>query len=232
MTSIFRLPAVSTLLVGSVAFSFGIELPSDVLANLGSEVFRTREGAQASLLEWARTHGEPAIDELLRQSRDAPEPEVRERCLGVLRDLVSDLYLKDGEGYIGIRMLDEMTNVPGDGKPRFAIRVLQVMPDSAAEAAGLKGNDLIVGLGEEIWHQGPATLPFGEKIKSLKPETKVQLKILADGKLKDIEVKLGRRPFYANNAFFEGDLDDLESAESEAKEAYFRQWLEQRKARK
>lgn len=225
------LPLVSILLAGFSCMASGIDLPHDALSNLSAEEFRTREAAQASLLEWTRTQGEPAIEELLRQSREA-EPEVRERCLGVLRDLVNNLYLKDGEGYIGIRMLDEMTNVPGDGKPRFAIRVMQVMPDSAAEAAGLKGNDLIVGLGEEIWHQGPASLLFGDKIKSLKPETKVQLKVLVDGKLKDIEVKLGRRPFYANNAFFEGDLDDLESAESEAKEAYFRQWLEQRKARK
>ena len=49
----------------------------------------------------------------------ADDPEVRERCLAILRDLVNDEYLKDGEGYIGIRMQDEMaTAVPGDVKPR------------------------------------------------------------------------------------------------------------------
>jgi C-terminal processing protease CtpA/Prc len=100
------------------------------------------------------------MEELYRQSRVADDPEVRERCLGVLRELVNDEYLSEGEGYIGIRMRDEVAAaVPGDANPRNAIRVMQVVPDSAAERAGLLVDDLIVGLNDLVWRDGPASMP-------------------------------------------------------------------------
>lgn len=217
--------------LASTLLSFSLELPSEPFLNLGAEVFRERESAQAELLAWARDQREPAIEELFRQSRVADNPEVRERCLGVLRELVNDEFLKDGEGYIGIRMQDELTNVPGDPKPRAVIRVMQVVPDSAGHQAGLQFNDLITGMGDHVWYEGPATLSFGEKIRQLKPETKVMLKVLRNGELIDIEVKLGRRPIFADNPIFEQRQEDVDAAERAAKEAYFNRWMERRKSR-
>ena len=175
---------------------------------------------------------EAAMDELFRHSRVADDPEVRERCLAVLRELVNDEYLKDGEGYIGIRMLDEIANVPGDPKPRGVIRVIQVVPDSAAQQAGLQLNDLIAGVGDQIWHEGAVSPLFSEKIRQLKPNTKIMLKVLRDGNLMDIEVKLGRRPLIADTLFLDERQVDLEAAERAAKDAYFRRWLERKKSRK
>jgi predicted metalloprotease with PDZ domain len=220
------------LSVIGAGLSFAVEIPADLAADLSSEKFQTRQAAQGRLLQWARDQGEPATVELLRQNKEAEDPEVRERCLSVLKDIVNDEYLKDGKGYVGIKMGDEFANVPGDDKQRAVIRITQVMPESAAEIAGLEVNDLIVGLGSDVWYQEMASQPFGEKIRNLKPDTKIQLKILRDGAVKDVEVKLGRRPFYADNLFFQGDEEDMEAAEQEAKEAYFRKWLEQRKSRK
>lgn len=211
------------------AVSWSAQLPDSILLNLSSEDFRKRESAQDELLVWARDQREPAIEELFRQTRLAGNPEVRERCMDVLRELINEDYLRDGKGYVGIRMQDEIAKIPGDPKPRSVIRVTLVMPDSAAELAGLQVNDLIAGLADQVWYQGLASMPFGEKVRDMKPETKIKLKILRNGNLMDFEVKLGRRPLYADNLFFEGSLEDLDEVERQARDAYFLNWLKQKR---
>ena len=50
--------------------------------------------------------------------------------------LVTDEYLKEGEGYIGIAlaMKDDIVTVPGDPKPRNVIRVMEVRADTPRPA--------------------------------------------------------------------------------------------------
>jgi hypothetical protein len=223
---------VAAGLLAATALAWSIELPAAPLANLKSEEFRQRESAQTDLLAWARKQAEPAMDELFRYSRVADDPEVRERCLDVLRELVNDEYLKDGEGFIGIQMLDELANIPGDPKPRGVIRVTLVVADSAAQRAGLQVNDLIAGMGDLVWHERAASLLFREQIRQLKPNTKVTLKVLRNGKLMDLEVTLGKRPLMADFLLFDPRQVDPEAAERVAREGYFRRWLERRKSRK
>jgi len=208
-----------------------LELPAGPLAALQSDEFQVREKAQAELLAWSRERPQAAMDELFRKSRAAEDPEVRERCLEVLRELVNDEYLKEGEGFIGIRMLDEMARVPGDPEPRIAIRVTQVVPDSAAQKAGLKINDLIVGLDDKIWRVGSAFGPFSDSIRQHKPGTRVTLRVLRDQQLLDVAVVLGRRPLTADNPFMDESQVDIEAAERAARETYFRRWLERKKLR-
>lgn len=223
---------IAGLLCLSATAAWSLEIPAEPLDKLKAEDFRTREKAEAELVDWARKQPAPAMDALFSVSRTAPDPEVRERCLSVLRVLVSDEYLKEGEGYIGIRMLDEITNVPGDPKPRGGIRVIQVVEDSAADVAGLQLNDLVVGLNDLIWHEGPVSLPFGEKIRQFKPNAEVTLKVIRDGKLIEVVVKLGRRPPFADNPFLTEREEDIQAAEKAAKEGYFQRWLERKKAEK
>lgn len=208
------------------------DLPEGALAGFKSDEFKVREAAQAELLAWGRVKPDAAKEFLFDQSRRAEDPEVRERCLAVLRDLVIDEYLQDGEGYVGIRMQDEVAAVPGSPKPLSAIRVIEVVADTAAHQAGLRLNDLIVGLEGGVWPQerGAASLAFSGKVRQFKPGTRITLKILRDGKLLDVALKLGRRPPYADNPFLEmqGDLESLERA---AKDAYFRRWLEAHRRR-
>lgn len=208
-----------------VGHAEGVELPATALTNLRSQEFRERETAQVELLIWGRGQPGPAMTELLKQSQTADDPEVRERCLAVLRDLVTDEYLKEGEGYIGIVLRDEIAEVPGEPKPRGGIRVTQVQPDSPAEHAGIRLNDLIVGINGEVWHE---TL-FRANVRMMKPNMKVDLKILRDGGLLDLKVTLGRRPLIADTPFFPGQTVDPDAIERAAKEAYFRRWLSQRK---
>ncbi len=208
------------------------EIPAVPLANLGAENFRARKDAEAEILAWARQRPGPATDAVFEHSRTSPDPEIRERCLSILRDLVADEYLRDGEGYIGIRMQDEMANVPGDPKARGAIRVMQVVAGSVAETAGLRLNDLIVGLNDEVWHNDAISVAFGERIRRFKPETTVRLKILREGNPIEVPVKLGRRPLFAGNPFLEQTEEEIAEAEKAAQAAHFRRWLEQRRTRK
>lgn len=222
-------------LVGAFVLSAAVsalELPTESFSALSSEEFRDRESAQSKILNWARGQGDAAVDELYRVSRESVDPEVRQRCLGILRELVNDEYLRDGEGYIGIQMQEEFANLPGDPKPRGGIRVMMIMPDSPGHRAGLLFNDVIVGVHGEIWPDEASLLFFREKIRQFKPETKILLKVLRNGNLVDIEVKLGRRPPMADNPLFGGTQEDLNAAEAAAKDAYFRRWLDRRKSRK
>lgn len=224
-------PVVISLLIFHASSAWCLELPGTPLEKLRSETFSTREEGQAEILGWARTQPSNVVrDELFRQSQTAGDPEVRARCLAVLKALVSEDYFKEGEGYIGIRMQDEFANFPGDPKQRAVIRVTQIVPDSAAEKAGLALNDLIGELDAAIWREQPMTIPFGEKIRQQKPGAKVNLKVLRDGKVVDVIVTLGRRPLIADTPFFTEEDVDMEAMERAAQDAFFRRWLDRKKS--
>ncbi len=214
-----------------ISLASALEIPPLALSELNAEKFAVRETAQANVLKWAREQDEDSVrSELFRQSQEAEDPEVRARCLAVLKELVSDDYLKEGEGYIGIRMQDEFANFPDDPKPRGVIRVIQVVPDSAAAKAGLLLNDLIGELDGNIWREQPVSIPFGERIRQHKPGEKVRLKVLREGKVVEVVVSLGRRPLIADAFFFSDDDIDVEAMEKKAKDAFFRRWMENKKA--
>lgn len=205
-------------------------LPSDVISGLKAPEFKTREQAEVKLLAWGRLHLEASKDILWRQLEVADDPEVRERCMHVLRTLVIDDYLKEGEGYLGINMREGVQNVPNDKRPRGVVFVSQVMPDSAADLAGIKVNDAIVGLDGTIWYGGNPRDDFSQMIRAKKPVSKVSLKILRDGKVFELEAVLGRRPSRLNSLMFDGPETDLQALEVAEKDAYFRRWLNLRKA--
>lgn len=171
--------------------------------------------------------------EFFKQSRHAVDPEVRERCLAVLRCLLSDQYMKEGEGYIGVAlaMKDDVVIVPGDPKPRNGVRVLEVRLDTPGQRAGMLLNDLIVGLEGETWHGVEATPVFREMIRRMKPTSIARLTVLRNGELIELKVTLGRRPLMAD-MFFNGGNTDLEATERAAKEAYFQRWLSRQKSAK
>lgn len=207
-----------------------VEIPVGPFAELKSEDFGKRETAQEELIAWSRLQPDAAMDAFFQQSRVADDPEVRERCLAILRELVNDEYSKDGEGYIGIRMRDEEMLLPEGNEPRGVIRVIEVVRDSAAAKAGLQLNDLIFGFDDVVLKEKLISLPFMDKIRQLKPNSKITLNLFRDGKMMQIPVILGRRPPMLENTFFGEPQVDPEAAERAAKENYFRRWLERRKA--
>ena len=212
-----------------ICVASALEIPIKSLAELASQTFREREVAQDRLLDWGRRQREPAMAEFLRQSREAKDPEVRDRCLKILRSLVEDEYLKEGKGYIGISMEDGVADIPGGAKKQRAIRVTNVLADTPGARAGIKVNDMIIALNARSWQEDESYLVLREKVQAMQPNTKVELQILRNGELIILTVSLGRLPVFADPQLFNGQIVDPEAAERAAKEAHFRAWLSGRK---
>ncbi len=223
-------------------------LPADLLGGLGAESFAERQGTQQKLLEWSRKCPEAAKDLLFHASQAAEEPEVRERCLGVLRELVRADYLLDGQGFMGIAMgfAVQPLVLPGEQDPRFTIRIDRVEADSPASKAGLVIGDLILGINDRRWALDDTPERITGFIKQFKPGTKVKVLLAREGKLVDLTVELGRRPAIADvpRMLFFGGLqvqglgaggampteEEVEAAENRALDEYFRAWLARKKA--
>lgn len=204
-------------------------IPAQPLAQLSADDFKTREDAQDEILEWARSCADDAVELLYAECLNTGEPEIRARCLAVLKELIGDQYSRDGEGFIGIRMLEEMVKIPAADKPRAAIRVTFVTPNTPAELSGLKINDRIVALDELAWNELPIIEVFGDEIRKRKPGSKVKLTVWRDEQLLVIELTLIRRPLEADRQWFNGPQLDLETLEQEAREDYFQKWLSERR---
>lgn len=207
--------------------SAGSSVPNVFLRDFESPEFKVRQRAESELLEWGRKKPVESMLEIFTHSQKAEDPEVRERCIAVLRELVGDEYLNAGEGYIGIALWwkDDVVVLPGEDRERKAVRVSGVMPNTPGQLAGIQGNDLIVKLEGDGWKDVDATPQFREKIKSKKPGSLVKMTIFREGKLIDVEVKLSRRPLMADHL----QTLDLDAAEAASKEAHFQRWLAQKK---
>ncbi|GAA5125339.1 hypothetical protein GCM10023212_26850 [Luteolibacter yonseiensis] len=216
-------------MLAATGFVHGREVPESIVGKLGSQRFREREDAEEELLAWTRSQPGDGADILLKASHVQKDPEVRERCLSVLRVVVADQYSKEGRGYIGIGLKAFVGNLPGEAEPCGMIQVTQVQPDFPGQRAGLRPADLIVSLDGETWRDATAHEEFSRKIAGLKPDTKVRLKVLRDQKLLDLEATLVRRPVVADNPFFDSRKTDAEGLEQAAREAHFKQWMNERR---
>ena len=210
---------------GACVASGQAQLPETILKDLVSEDFSKRETAQDSLSDWAADHEENAPDYLYQLSREHPEAEVRVRSLEVLRRIVRQIYEAEGEGYVGIRMQDEMVQLPGQNQETPVVRVFEVMPDSPAAVGGLMVGDVIYSLNGKRFQQMSATEGLRSTIKSIKPHTEITLQVLRGKDLVEIRVKLARRPAAAENPFDMPDQHEIEAVENQSREAHFRKWL-------
>ncbi len=209
--------------------AWAVELPQGALLALGDGDFKSREKGQAEVLAWAREQPEPSMEKLLKHSRNSDDPEVRERCMDILRELVMDQYMSEGSGFLGIgydRQTLEMKNGPDSV---IAIQVNSVSRETPAERAGLRANDAIIALNGKRWKDATAVDDFASRVAALKPGTKVSLTILRDGKPLEKEIVLMRRPLHADRQGIPGfNGYDPDAEEKAVKDAYFRDWLSER----
>ena len=110
-------------------------------------------------------------------------------------DIVNQL--KEGgsvaRGWLGVSIQEVTSDFAkslGMSVPKGAL-VSQVMPDSPAEKAGLQVRDVIVEFdGVEIVYSGD--LP--QTVGSVKPGSKIEAKIIREGKTKKIKIEVGQLP--------------------------------------
>lgn len=207
-------------------FVHGEQVPENLLKGLSSEEFHERERSQEKLREWAGRNRGESIAAIHKLSKVSEDPEVRQRCSEILRDLSDRDYLANGQGYLGIEMIEEMADLPGDERMRACVRILRVVDKSPADLADIRRGDLITALDGKKWYDAGAIDDFMEKIADSKPLEKVVLSIRrGDEDTFDVEIRLGRRP--VEN--LRGIGDDLELLDKMAKDNHFKKWLEEQK---
>lgn len=202
------------------------EIPAALLKQLAADEFKLRQSAEKELTDWAFDNREAAYHTLFQHSREHTDAEVRVRCLSILRRLVGDVYDSEGEGYVGIRMKDETMQLPGQEEVAVAVlQVLEVMPDSPAAKGGLLVGDTIVSLEQAGWKRLPASDDFRNRIKSIQPRSLVTLQVLRGREMKDIQIRLARRPAAAENPFEIPNQEQINAVEEVQREEHFKKWL-------
>lgn len=97
-------------------------------------------------------------------------------------------------GYLGIwleELTPEIAASIGLEEDTKGIIVMDVVKDSAAEKAGLKGYDVVVEFeGQPVEKKNE----LQNRVAMLKPGTKVEIVVLRDGKRKTFTIELGKRP--------------------------------------
>ena len=163
----------------------------DLVSRLGSDIFNERQDATERLVEL----GSRAYEVLAQEYRASDDYEVRLR----IRDIVTRCFFHENlfarSGFLGVglevysRAIDQ--RVPeGHG----GVAITRVVPDTAADRAGLEMGDLIVGidgqpLGPDLDREG-----FSRLIREAGPGTVMCLSIYRDQRLRPRDVTLGVRP--------------------------------------
>lgn len=196
-------------------------IPLSILEDLSAEKFADREAAQQRLLGWATKSPKKASAVLLQQARESEDPEVRSRCMQALKELILELEYR-ADGFLGVRMQEVKVDLPGGAGVVMAIRVVMLVENSPASEAGLIEGALIVGLNDKTWKEGPMAMDFSERIRQMRPGTKVTLQLLENGVILRKEVEIGERPVQGR------DIDDAGPAEANerAREEFFQKWLD------
>lgn len=203
-------------------FSFSEEISANnLLKLLASEKFKERESAQAELCKYAEKNGVGLIYHAYLNSED---PEVRKRCYQILRSQSDKDYLKDGQGYLGVQMREEIILLEGDERPRVCIRIIMVVSSGPADKSGIKLGDLIVSINQEKWYEPNLMDSLIKKISEMKPMQTLQMRIQRTGeaKLLDMPVTLGKRPVEDLRMIHPDSVVELEE---NARQKHFEEWL-------
>ncbi len=203
-------------------------VPKELLDGLSSEEFKRREASQVEAEKWVNEKGSAGVAAIYQLYVGADDPEVRTRCLRILRTQSEKEYMNDGKGYLGVQLSEENLEIAGEDKPRIGVRVNYVMPGSQAEIAGIKAGDIIASMDGKKWHQQGAINELIETVASYKPLRKVVFEIKKQGeeKLSEVPVILGKRPVDNLREMYSYQLEDLEK---KARDRHFEEWLKKQK---
>ena len=216
------------------------DLPSK-LNGLTAPELKERVKARESLAKWAENHPEKAKELFLHHLRHSEDPEIRENCLVLLKQIATIDYGSFGEGYMGISMGNEtMVQLPNSEEPLYGLSINSVTKGAPAEKAGLKPGDIIIAVNGHEWQKTQAILDsrngIQAKIRAVGAGKVAQMSIWRQKQLLQIPVKLTRRPSnldqvptrFLPNGGLRIDEDDLARLVEEDKKsnAFFTEWLQ------
>ncbi|MFK7910726.1 MAG: PDZ domain-containing protein [Akkermansiaceae bacterium] len=207
-----------------------------LLDKMNADDFEIRNKAYLAVREWAQKNLESSPEKLHRVWRSSKQPEVRTRCFELMKEMAIQRKFGKGRGFIGIRMQETRVQDPGGKDLLAGVQVSQVMPETPGEKAGLKMNDIILGVDKFDFGKAQAQpqqrgfgfqlntgvlTRFGDYIQSKQPDETITLHILRQGNKMDIKVKLMKRPASADIDAFGGRQVDR----AQQQKAYFDEWL-------
>jgi predicted metalloprotease with PDZ domain len=212
----------------SIVLISGEPVPRHLVEGLASDEFKQREKAQEEAATWMEEKGASGVRAIYQLHVQHDDPEVRNRALKVLRVQSDKEYHKDGQGFLGISMQEEVLELAGDDKPRVCMRITYIMEGSQAELAGLKVGDVITSMDGLKWYVQGAMAGLIDTIGSYKPMKKVLLEVKRAEQvdLVEIPVILGKRPV-ADMRFM--DPENFQQIEQVAREKYFQEWMRNQK---
>lgn len=229
---LFNMTAIIAVLFAAKGTSIAGDVPENMMQGLRSEVFKTRIENQQHLLEWARKDPKQAAENLYQRSITDEDPEVRSRCHNVLRELITDQYLKDGKGYVGI-IMGALRLPAGEGnRMEERLRVDSVVQGGPADKAGIRVGDLILAVNNKALAAEDVSTAFKDKIQGMRPGDKVILSLQRANEDLEIPVFLGKLPPGADQRIFGEPQQSIEELDRIAREAYIQRWLDARKTKR
>jgi serine protease Do len=116
-------------------------------------------------------------------------------------------------------LLEDWLNYEDDREPIMGVRIVEVLPDSAADQAGLLPGDIIVSIGDHDVHY---MAQLFDSLLSFYPDDTVSVIFYREGEEQEVEVTLGERPeviTFPDDIFEPDDQDEgLEEEEEEEME--------------
>ncbi|MFM7181931.1 MAG: PDZ domain-containing protein [Verrucomicrobiales bacterium] len=191
---------------------------AELVPLLGHERFRVRERAQKRLVEQLGDQADAIGDLCYGAYSSGRDPEIRMRSRAVLLDLVQRSSGTGKRGFVGIGLLLHAF-FDKNGEVNFAIRVSEVRPDTPAQKAGLKVDDIITGIDNTVLADKDATQRFMDIVGGMPPGREVTIKYRRDGKDAEVKLNLMARP----------DLPEDMNRPKTDPEKLLREWLDARK---
>lgn len=181
--------------LAAVAEAEGLPDPMAIqakVAELGAVSSESRSRAHAGLAEWGERYPRYLLHRLGRAYAIEEDLERRYQLERLLRDLAARCLFFQPRAFLGVNFNFE---VLADGTP--AIRLISILPGSAAEKAGLKDNDLILAVDGTPIENSFDPSAFARRIRSFLPFETLEFRVLRRQVFR-VEVVLDQLPFQAH----------------------------------
>lgn len=169
-----------------------------LVVQLGDPSYRKREAAAEALTD----AGPSAYTPMRRAFRADPNYETRRRIYEVARRVFFTQKLGPPPAFLGIQLMQGAPQVelrplyPSAAEDDFCVPIDAVINGTAADAAGLKQDDLIVALnGKPLKARSADNPALTEWISRQRPGTRCELDVIRKNKRLTVTVRLGTRPY-------------------------------------
>jgi membrane-associated protease RseP (regulator of RpoE activity) len=212
----FLLLAVGHVLAGSVEQKGEKQDPqahiNALVRQLGDETYEQREQAVQALVKLAATEESAVLDVCLQVHDQNPDPEIRFRCMKILKEVVSGPIYNRPRGFLGVRLV-AIPNLPEEINAQRLIFIHEVTRDTAAAEGGVEAGDIILAMNHLSMSSFNSVSRFIFHIQQYAPGTPIVLLVLRKGSLRMLVPILGKAG------------EDVQIRKFEPEE-YFKIWLE------